>query len=302
MIETAKRAIWAAVGFLTVVSTIAWAVWGNLRDWRPAVVAVGGLLLAGAAAVLARRRRRRAHRQRQRDGHLARTAHELRGPLAAVINALEIVRTGMARTPEEAAEFLDEADLAARHLAFLVNDVLDEAAIEAGKLRVHVQPQRVDDIIGEALRVLAMQSARSDVAIVAAEPRPRACLQVHADERRLLQVLFNLAGNALKFSPPGGVVQLRVDALPERIRFRVLDDGRGVAPQLRSHLFEPFAVDEHQEHAEGTGLGLHISHRLVEQMHGRIGYRPRTPTGSEFWFELPRASDAGVAAPAALAQ
>jgi signal transduction histidine kinase len=266
-------------------------------------------LAAGLAFAIARgsRHRHRAHAAalqqalRRRDEQLAHTAHELRTPLTSVLTALELLREGYATTRAETEEFLDEADLAARHLAFLVNDVLDGASMAAGRLRLDLGDHRVGVLVADGLRVLGLQAERRGIA-VATSPIP-ADLAVHTDPRRFLQVLFNLVGNAVKFSAPGQPVRIDVAADAANVRITVVDHGPGVPRELVPRLFEPFERGSSHGQAS-TGLGLHITRLLVEQMHGRIGYRPGRERGSEFWFELPRAVvlDATIAPKAAAAR
>ena len=301
MIATANGLTMAAVGMLTVVAAGSWSP--TVGPWVAALLAsAGGGLLAATGTAHAERNFRARLRLalRRRDEHLARTAHELRTPLTAILSSLEIVRLGHASTKAEVDSFLEIAELAASHLTFLVNDVLDEAAIEAGTLRLELGTHAVGTLLRDSQRAFGMHAARHEVLVHA--PNGTADLRVHADARRVLQVLFNLVGNAIKFSPPGAAVHLHVEPDGNRVRFRVVDDGPGVPGALRSQLFRPFAGDDRHARADSTGLGLHIARRIVEQMHGTIGYLPRTPRGSEFWFALPRALEAPVApvAPAPL--
>lgn len=297
---TAKKIILAAVGVLTVVAAGSWAIaLGPLTSTL--LLAAGGAVLGGTAmsAVRERREHRLARALQRRDDHLAHTAHELRTPLTAVMNALEIVRAGYATTPEEAEGFLDEADLAARHLLFLINDVVDEAAIEAGKLRLEIREHTVEKLARESLRVLGMQAARNEI-MVEVDDGDRE-LSIRADARRLLQVLFNLVGNAIKFSEQGQPIRILINRHGDDVRFRVIDEGQGVAPAVEPQLFSAFAGDDQESRADSTGLGLHICRNIVEQMGGQIGYS-RRPQGSEFWFTLPCAAQATVAPIPAQAQ
>jgi signal transduction histidine kinase len=291
MMAAANRIMLAAVGVLTVLATGVQAnALGPVYTW---ILAMAGTSVLVGTAVATRTSRTTTALQRalrRRDEARAHTAHELRTPLTAIRSALEILREG-GPTPAEAERFLDDADLAARHLACLVDDVLDDAALVAGKLRLEVSDVAVRDRIGESLRVLGMLAARFDVAVRTGEYAPT--LSVRADARRLLQVLFNLVGNAIRFSTAGQEVQLLVEPCERTVRFRVVDHGAGVPVAVRTQLFTPFAGDDSQAQTAGTGLGLHIARRLVEQMGGAIGYQPVQPRGSEFWFTLPRAEDLG---------
>jgi signal transduction histidine kinase len=255
-------------------------------------IAIGAALVLVANAHRERRARRAFERAlAQRDTQLAHTVHELRTPLSAITTALELVRDGHATTPAEVAEFLGEADLATRQLTFLVNDVLDAAAIAAGRLRLELAEHAADELVAATLRLLTPQAEGRGVSIAATAPLPG--VVVRTDARRVQQVLCNLIGNAVKFSAPGDRVELRLEPVACAVRFRVLDVGPGVPPAVAATLFAPFSGDDAAPRADGTGLGLCIARAIVEQLGGRIGHAPRSPRGAEFWFELPYAARAG---------
>ena len=258
--------------------------------------AIATAMIAGTAGWLAfaNERHRWVALLRARHEQLAHTAHELRTPLTSVLTALEMVRGGYATTAAETDEFLAEADLAARHLGFLVNDVLDEAAITAGQLRMDLAEHRVQRLVTDALGLLGTQAGRRGLSIAASPVDP--ALAVVADARRVLQVLFNLLGNAVKFSSPGEPIRIEVTAHERAVRFAVVDAGPGVPVAMRARLFQPFSRGD-APGVTSTGLGLHITRLLVERMGGAIGYRPRPLRGSEFWFELPRAGAKVAIAP-----
>ena len=295
---------------------IAWAATGAssvgvlLAAGIPApLVAAAAAAAAWTAAQHARRAERRtqltaaamqqAHLQQalqRRDQQLAYTAHELRTPLSCVVTALELLREGHASTPAETAEFLDQATLAAHHLGFLVNDVLDDAALVAGQLRLHRRDHRLVDLLATAREVIGLQARSRGIALQFASVPPD--LAVHTDARRFLQILFNLLGNALKFTAPGELVQVAVEPRGPSVRCLVVDRGAGVPQAARERLFAAFGcapVDPGQA-VPGTGLGLHFCRRLVEQLGGRIGYHPGSDCGSVFWFELPAAVGTATAA------
>jgi len=223
--------------------------------------------------------------------HLANTVHELRTPLTSVLATLELLQTGEL-SPDESAELLDGATTAALHLEFLIDDILDVAALKAGQLRLHRDGHRVDDLLFDLRRVMGLQASSHGVSLEVAKTDTE--LRVDTDNRRFLQIALNLVGNALKFSPRGGTVDIEVEATPDCVRFCVLDDGPGVPESARSRLFSPFAEVAPDSPVRGTGLGLALCEQLVDRLGGRIGFEPRAPRGSMFWFELPRAVAEGI--------
>lgn len=295
----AKNDILAAVGASTVVAAGYWA--NALSPFVCTVVAAtGGALFAMRSfgrVAMRRLLRGRDHEHEQqlrhRDERLAQTAHELRTPLTAIINSLEIVRSGMATTHEEIDGFLEEADLAAQHLSFLMNDVLDVAAIQAGRLRLEIADHDVEQLIAKSMRTLGMQAARNTITIHQ-DGDDDGGLAVRTDSRRLRQILFNLVSNAIKHCEPGQPIEIAIQGEGDNVRFRILDHGLGVADHVRPHLFTAFAGDDQNASADSTGLGLMICRDLVQQMGGTIGYTPRRK-GSEFWFTQPRAAKVIVA-------
>jgi signal transduction histidine kinase len=216
-------------------------------------------------------------------------------PRATPTIAAADLRQGYATTPAEVEEFLDQASLAARHLGFLVNDVLDEAALAAGQLRLHCEDQSVHDLLGAARDLLGTQARLRGIDLRFEEIGADAV--VHTDERRFLQILVNLVGNALKFTESGEVVRVRVESRGTVVRFVVEDRGAGVPLEARARLFTPFgcAASAPGVAIPGTGLGLHVCKLLVEQLGGTIAYEPAADRGSVFWFELPTARGATVA-------
>ncbi len=288
-----KPHVLAAIGVITGAVTGAGAVGGG-----PLATGLAATLAAWTLLVLDARRQTALAETRRRM--LAHTAHELRTPLTSVLTALELVRGGYAASPAETEEFLAEADLAARHLGCLVDDVLDEAALAAGRLQLRATPQFVAATCHEAAALLATQASRRGQSLcVAIDDRAVA----RVDAQRLRQALFNLLGNAVKHAGRGAAIGLEVTMSCDRVRFSVRDDGPGVPAALRPRLFQPFAGHA-AAGVPSSGLGLHITRELVERMDGCVGYRAVAPRGSEFWFELPRAAVAeleSVVAPAPVA-
>ena len=279
-----KPANLAAIGVVAAAITGAAAVGGGPLPTGLAATFAAWTLLA----IDARRQRRIADDRRRMMAH---AAHELRTPLTAVLTALEMVRGGFVASPEEVDEFLAEADRAARHLGCLVDDVLDEAALAVGRLRLRLQRQAVAPPCREALAMLATMALRRGQ-LLRATLDERATAVV--DAQRLRQILFNLLGNAVKHAGRGASIELTVAEADGRIRFAVRDDGPGVPVELQPRLFAPF-VQQAEHGVASTGLGLHVTRELVTRMGGAIGHAPQRPHGAEFWFELPAAAVAAAA-------
>lgn len=236
-------------------------------------------------------------RCRRQEEVLSNTAHELRTPLTVVMASLGMLREGLCDTDDERQVAIESAHAATQHLTFVINDLVDAAAADAGRLRLDLQEHAVETLLDEVAELLAPIAAARGIrlAIRPSETPTR----VRCDRTRVLQVVFNLVGNALKFSGDDSEVELRAVEGPDQVRLEVLDRGIGILPARRDDLFRRFS----QVHAPGSssaagsGLGLHLCKRLVEAMGGRIGYRERDDgPGSVFWFELPRTAIAATAA------
>ena len=254
-------------------------------------VAVGDAAKPASARDAEQRTRRLEERIRGKDELLTNTVHELRNPLSTVLASLDMLQDGHAVTPAEQKSFLTQASTAARHLTFLLNDLLDTAAFDAGKLSLRMRRCDLREITTDAERLLNPLALARGVRLViehAAED-----LAVIGDQGRILQVIFNLVSNALKYSPDAGVVVLRAITTRTGAIFEVEDEGTGIPTAARDSLFTRFARIESPESAgtRGTGIGLHVSRMLVELMNGSIGFRERDKdSGSVFWFSLPMAA------------
>jgi PAS domain S-box-containing protein len=218
---------------------------------------------------------------------LARMSHELRTPLNAILGYAQLLQRDEALDPTERAQ-IETIRRSGEHLLTLINDVLDLARIEAGKLDVAM----VDTDLGALVRdVSAMFRQRADHAgleftSALAEPHPKL---IRADDRRLRQILINLLGNAVKFTP-AGAVRLVVRSTPIsderwRVVFEVVDTGVGIAPENLQRIFEPF-YQVAGRNSEGIGLGLAITRRLVEALDGTIEVRSEPLRGTTFTLTI----------------
>jgi PAS domain S-box-containing protein len=240
---------------------------------------------------------------RAKSEFLAVMSHELRTPLNAVLGFSEMIACGVADGPR-AREYAGLVHDAGSHLMEVIDDLLDFAQVDGGRLSVVPQPVAVDAAVGAAVRTLRLDAEKAglDLAAEMADDVPAA---VMADPGRLRQVLLNLIGNALKFTDAGSV-RVRAAADPDRagmVRFEVEDTGIGIAGPDVDRLFTAFYQVESAlaRRRGGTGLGLAISQRLVETMGGTIGVETEPGRGSRFWFSLPAAVPDGAEATRAAA-
>ncbi|MFQ5599999.1 MAG: PAS domain S-box protein [Candidatus Krumholzibacteriia bacterium] len=228
---------------------------------------------------------------------LANTSHELRTPLSALIGYLQLIRDDLCDSRDEERKFVRTALDSAEHLLALINDVLDLAKIEAGRLQVEIGRVVLGEVFHEVEAVTRVKANESDVdlRIAAADG-----LQVRADPARLLQVLLNLVGNAIKFTGKGGHISVRARVGPgDFVLVDVCDDGIGIPSEKQHVIFETFAQGDGSMTRKfgGTGLGLAISRKLVELMGGFIAVRSAGENrGATFTFAVPllEPSEAGT--------
>jgi signal transduction histidine kinase len=210
---------------------------------------------------------------------LATTSHELRTPLNAIIGCVRLVRDGCCDDREEELEFLERADVAAIHLLGIINDLLDVAKIEAGKLAVVMEPIDLCDVLKEVINLQSVQIQEKGLQLIV--PDWQEAILVQADPAKLKQVLINVIGNAVKFTHEGSItiktviesVATKDNSLSiSRVVVTVQDTGVGVAPDQQHKLFRPFVMVDGTttRNFGGTGLGLAISRNLIELMGGSI--------------------------------
>ncbi len=216
---------------------------------------------------------------------LSRMSHELRTPLNAVLGFAQLLANDAAEplTPRQ-RERVHELQRGGAHLLDLINDVLDLARIEAGALRLQLQPVDPGAVVRECEGLIADTMSRHGVRLrVQAHGEGRAW----ADPMRLRQVLLNLLSNAAKYNRHGGTATLSWALQGERLRVQVQDEGAGLQPGQLARLFTPFdRLGAEHGTLEGTGIGLALTRWLVEHMGGRIGVDSTPGVGSTFWFEL----------------
>ena len=237
--------------------------------------------------------RRRAEEQaaqasRAKSEFLSRMSHELRTPLTAIIGFSEMIHTGRAGPISDVQqEYLGDVLAGARHLLGLINDLMDLARIEAGRMTFHPEPIDVAALMAEVRDVTWPLAAERQISIdLELDP---AVSTVVLDPGRLKQVLFNYLSNALKASPDGGRVTLRTFAEDADMwRVEIEDRGIGIEPGQLGRLFSEFEQLEARRTHQGTGLGLALTKQIVEAQGGQVGARSVPGSGSTFFAVLPR--------------
>ncbi|MGM0576371.1 MAG: response regulator [Myxococcota bacterium] len=228
---------------------------------------------------------------RAKSQFLANMSHDLRTPMFGIIGFAELLQHTDLDLVQE--EYLRLVDQSANSLLRLLNDILDFSKIEAGELELSRTHFRVCDVLDDALQVHAVQASSKDLELFYRLPPEIPDVFVEADRLRLLQVVDNLVGNAIKFTDQGHVLVnvSEVSRSDDRIelRFEVQDTGPGIAPEDRERIFEAFQQSRivDRDSIQGTGLGLTIASRLVELMGGELGVESEPGEGTTFWFTLP---------------
>ncbi|PDT10952.1 ATP-binding protein [Rhizobium sp. M1] len=216
---------------------------------------------------------------------LSRMSHELRTPLNSVLGFAQLLEMDL--TDADSRESVAQILRAGRHLLSLIDEVLDMARIEAGRMDLAVEAQLVAEVIEEAVSLARPLCGKQQIRIEVAEAEPD--LTALADRRRLLQVLLNLLSNAVKYNRPRGSVTVSHQALEDRIRIEVSDTGPGIPAERVGRLFTPFdRLGAERISQEGTGLGLALSRHLIDAMGGTLGFSNRAG-GATFHVDLPRA-------------
>jgi signal transduction histidine kinase len=270
----------------------------SMRDAARVAVRLPAPTLRHLLAALAAASRRAADeaerrdlqaRERERERFVSTVAHELRTPLTGLGGYLDLLADGAIDDPDVGREFIGRGRGIVERMALLVGDLLELSRIESGSLRLDIEPVSLAEACDRAMAPLGPIAAGRDIRLVVGLP-PR-IRTVRADRRRVEQIVTNLAGNACKFAPAGGLVEVngRVDG-PAAIVI-VRDDGPGIQRDDHERVFRPFARLDGHERVPGTGLGLSISRDLARAMGGDIAVASVAGSGSSFVLGLPTGPD-----------
>ena len=229
--------------------------------------------------------------QRMRQTFVAMISHDLRTPLTAVGGYLELVSIGaMGEAPEKIKKGAATAEKNVGRLIRLVSDLLDLEKMEAGKMQMSPKIIYVESVVEKSVDAIEEFANSHGVKLKHSETDA----EVFADPDRLIQVIVNLASNAIKFSPQGASVEINTIESNEFVEVQVVDHGRGVPAAYREIIFEKYKQVKTEDGTKkgGTGLGLPICKMIIEQLGGSIGVNSEDGVGSTFWFKLPKVAAA----------
>ncbi|MDM8559951.1 response regulator [Candidatus Parabeggiatoa sp. HSG14] len=223
---------------------------------------------------------------------LATMSHELRTPLNGILGYAQILKFDKTLTLEQ-HESIDVIERSGDHLLTLLNDILDLAKIEAGKIELDKDDFYLTEFIETIIEMVRIRAKFKNIFFhyqpfnfSKNAPETILPIMVSGDEKRLRQILINLLGNAIKFTDTGGIT-LKVGPIDDLFRFQIEDTGVGIAADQVEVIFKQFQqVGDKNRQTQGTGLGLAISHRLVETMGGQLNVTSQLGKGSVFWFDL----------------
>ncbi|MFZ1546622.1 MAG: PAS domain S-box protein, partial [Candidatus Nitrotoga sp.] len=217
---------------------------------------------------------------------LSSMSHELRSPLNAILGFSQLMESDTTSTTPSQKKSLAYILQAGWHLLTLINEILDLATVESGKVPMSQEPVALDKVMLECRNMIENQAEQRDIKLHF--PQFDIPLYVRADRTRLKQVLINLLSNAIKYNSKHGKTEVTcIENTPGRVRISIEDSGAGLHPDQIAQLFQPFnRLGQNSGSEEGTGIGLVLSKQLVELMGGSIGVRSTVGVGSVFWFEL----------------
>jgi PAS domain S-box-containing protein len=236
----------------------------------------------------------RKQAEQVKDEFISVVGHELRTPLTSIRGSLGLLEGGVfGELPAEAQGMLALAVTNTDRLVRLINDVLDIERMDAGRMELELVPVKASALVTNAIQVVQMNATEAGLTLKADVDED---LTVSVDADRIIQVLVNLVGNAIKFSPRGGTISVTVDSEQGRARFAIADRGRGIPADRLGSIFERFRQVDSSDAREmgGSGLGLAIARDIVFHHGGQMSVESEVGVGSTFYFTLPLASEVGA--------
>lgn len=229
---------------------------------------------------------------RAKSEFLSSMSHELRTPLNAIVGFSQLLEMDPKHplSPDQ-ADSVKHIKKGGEHLLGLINEILDLARIESGKLGISMEETNPADAVNGSLSMARSLGLKYEVSVSQSgleTLEEGANCTIVVDQNRLRQILLNLLSNGIKYNKPGGHVELNCAVNDGKLRFSIIDDGLGIPEDKQQDLFQPFhRLHDDETNVEGTGIGLTITQRLVEVMDGAIGFSSAAGKGSTFWVEFP---------------
>ena len=223
---------------------------------------------------------------RHKSEFLATMSHELRTPLNAIIGFSQVLQQRMyGELNARQADYVNDVLSSGQHLLNLINDILDLAKVEAGRMELQPSTFELPDLLENAASQVRERATRQGIGLIVATDGSVGLME--GDERKVKQILFNLLSNAVKFTPSGGKITLAAKAADEEVVISVRDTGIGISAEDQAKIFEEFYQVGTSRTQEGTGLGLALTRRLVELHHGRLSVESEPGVGSSFTVTMP---------------
>jgi len=219
---------------------------------------------------------------RSKSEFLSSMSHELRTPLNAIIGFSQLLE--MEEMDPLQKDSVSEIHKAGKHLLDLINEVLDLARIEAGRMEAEMQEVDLDAVLSEVRALSEPIAARYGISL---EVKSNTGSIIWADYKRMKQVILNLVSNAIKYNRENGSVSVYTETIADKVRIFIKDTGQGIAPEQREGLFEPFnRLGAEGSEIEGTGIGMMVTRQLVDLMEGEIDFDSTVGQGSLFWVDF----------------
>ena len=216
---------------------------------------------------------------------IALVTHELRTPTSAVVATSEMLKLGIYDDDAQMKEFVGMIHDEGKHLLELINDILDFAKIQSGRMDYYIEQLDVCKVLDHATDSLGKLAEQSKIELKYNKPEETLC---YYDQHRLQQVVTNLLSNGIKYNKEGGSVEVFVEHLENLVRVHIKDNGNGISDENQALIFNEFeTLGKMSSHQKGTGLGLPISKRMIEAMGGTIGLESKEGEGSDFWIDIP---------------
>lgn len=280
-----------------------WVAIGGVFIWLIGREKMGRSLLEQSAEELERRaqklsreitERKRAEAalrelDQMKSQFISNVSHELRTPLHSIMGFTKLILEGKVASPKDQREFLIIIDQQSKRLGKLIGELLDVSRLESG--RFETQKQRL--AIGEPIHAVIdeLHNLASENGIVISAIIPVTLPKVEIDRERMMQVMTNLLGNAIKFSPSGGSITVKAQVKDSELLVQVGDNGTGIPKEVIPHVFEKFYRAKDSISVGGTGLGLYITKQIIEAHGGRIWVKSKPNKGATFYFTIPKPAE-----------